>query len=94
MTVIKAAVFFGSHLLLPALFLLAPAWLLANLIRNDKKEGNKMKVKALYTGFDLTENKIYDVIYEYDTVYELRCDSGVYCRPKEFFEVVREPASE
>ncbi len=53
-----------------------------------------MKVKALFTGFDLTENKIYDVIYEYDTVYELRCDSGVYCRPKEFFEVVKEPALE
>lgn len=48
-----------------------------------------MKVKALFTGFDLTEEKIYEVIYEYDTVYELRCDTGIYCRNKEFFEIVQ-----
>ena len=47
-----------------------------------------MKVKALFTGGDLTEGKIYDVIFEYDTVYELHCDTGIYCRPKTFFEVV------
>ncbi len=47
-----------------------------------------MKVKALVSGFDLTEGKIYDVIFEYDTVYELECDTGTYCRPKSFFEVI------
>ncbi len=47
-----------------------------------------MKVRALFTGCDLTEGKIYDVIFEYDTVYELQCDTGQYCRPKTFFEVV------
>lgn len=49
-----------------------------------------MKVRALFTGFDLTEGKIYDVIYEYDTVYELQCDNGRYCRDKGFFEIVDE----
>lgn len=49
-----------------------------------------MKVKSLVTGFDLTEDKIYEVIYEYDTVYELRCDTGRYCRNKDFFEIVEE----
>lgn len=47
-----------------------------------------MKVRALFTGFDLTEGKIYEVIYEYDTVYELQCDTGRYCRDKGFFEIV------
>ena len=47
-----------------------------------------MKVKALFTGFDLTKGKIYEVIFEYDTVYELQCDSGRYCRFKEFFQIV------
>lgn len=47
-----------------------------------------MKVRALFTGFDLTEGKIYEVIHEYDTVYELCCDTGIYCRNKNFFEVV------
>lgn len=49
-----------------------------------------MKVRALFTGCDLTEGKIYDVIFEYDTVYELQCDTGQYCRPKTFFEIVEE----
>lgn len=49
-----------------------------------------MKVKALGTGFDLTEGKEYEVIHEYDTVYELKCDTGTYCRPKDFFEIVEE----
>lgn len=44
-----------------------------------------MEVKALVSGCDLTEGKIYDVIFEYDTVYELKCDTGTYCRPKSFF---------
>ena len=47
-----------------------------------------MKVKALVSGFDLTEGKIYDVIFEYATVYESKCDTGTYCRPKSFFEVI------
>lgn len=47
-----------------------------------------MKVKALFTGFDLTKGKVYDVIFEYDTVYELKCDTGTYCRDKGFFEIV------
>ena len=50
-----------------------------------------MKVRSTVTGYDLTEGKIYDVKWEYDTVYELRCDTGTYCRPKGFFEVVPEP---
>lgn len=50
----------------------------------------KVKVRALFTGCDLTEGKIYDVIFEYDTVYELQCDTGQYCRPKTFFEIVEE----
>lgn len=49
-----------------------------------------MKVRALFTGFDLTEGKIYEVIFEYDTVYELQCDTGIYCRNKNFFEVVEQ----
>lgn len=49
-----------------------------------------MKVKALFTGFDLTKGKVYDVIFEQDTVYELKCDTGTYCRNKEFFEIVPE----
>ena len=49
-----------------------------------------MKVKSLVSGFDLTEGKIYDVIFEYDTVYELECDTATYCRPKPFFEVVED----
>lgn len=52
-----------------------------------------LKVKALFTGFDLTEGRVYDVIFEYGTVYELQCDSGIYCRAKEFFEVVGEGES-
>lgn len=47
-----------------------------------------MKVKSLVTGFDLTEDKVYEVIFEYDSVYELQCDTGIYCRPKTFFEIV------
>lgn len=47
-----------------------------------------MKVKALFSGFDITEGKIYDVISEYDTVYKLKCDTGTYCRNKDFFEIV------
>ena len=47
-----------------------------------------MIVKAKFTGLDLTEGKEYTVDNEYDTVYELRCDTGTYCRNKDFFEVV------
>ena len=49
-----------------------------------------MKVKSIVNGFDLTKEKVYEVIFEYDTVYELNCDTGRYCRPKEFFEVVED----
>lgn len=48
-----------------------------------------MKVKAKFTGFNLTKDKEYDVIFEYDTVYELICDEGkIFCRNKEFFEII------
>ena len=47
-----------------------------------------MKVKSLITGYDLTEGKIYEVIFEHVTVYELQCDTGIYCRNKDFFEIV------
>lgn len=50
-----------------------------------------MFVRAKASGYDLTEGKIYIVESEYDTVYELRCDTGTYCRPKTFFDVVEEP---
>lgn len=49
-----------------------------------------MKVKATFSGFDLTEGKIYEVIFEYDTVYDLRCDTGRYCRDKGYFDIVEE----
>jgi len=47
-----------------------------------------MKLKANFTGFNLTKDKVYDVIFEYDTVYELKCDTGTYCRNKDFFEII------
>jgi hypothetical protein len=48
-----------------------------------------MIVEAKFTGFELTAGKQYEVIFEYDTVYELVCDNGgIYCRNKGFFEVV------
>lgn len=47
-----------------------------------------MEVRSLVTGFDLTKGKVYGVRREYDTVYELMCDTGVYCRSKEYFEIV------
>lgn len=53
-----------------------------------------MKIKAKFTGADLTEGKVYDVIHEYATVYELQCDTGTYCRNKNFFEVVEESVKE
>lgn len=53
-----------------------------------------MKVKSIVNGFDLTEGKIYDIIFEYDSVYELQCDSGQYCRPKTFFIVVEDDSVE
>jgi hypothetical protein len=50
-----------------------------------------MKVRALFTGCNLTEGKEYDVIFEYDTVYKLICDEGKqFCRNKEFFEIIEE----
>jgi hypothetical protein len=49
-----------------------------------------MIIKSIVTGFELTKDKEYDVIFEYDTVYELECDNRkVYCRNKNFFEVVK-----
>lgn len=53
-----------------------------------------MLVKADITGFELTEGKVYTVIFEYDTVYELKCDTGQYCRPKGFFTVVPDEENE
>jgi len=49
-----------------------------------------MQVEALFDGFDLTAGKVYTVIFEYDSVYELKCDTGTYCRPKNFFKPVTE----
>lgn len=48
----------------------------------------KMKVKSTINGYDLTKDKIYDVIYEYDNLYKLKCDSEIYWRNKDFFEIV------
>ncbi|WP_297419135.1 hypothetical protein [Clostridium sp.] len=48
-----------------------------------------MKIKSLISGFELTEGKIYEVIFEYTTVYEIKCDDGkIYCRNKDFFEII------
>ncbi|MBQ7047038.1 MAG: hypothetical protein IJN85_04800 [Oscillospiraceae bacterium] len=45
-------------------------------------------VKALFTGFDLIEGKEYEVIHEYDTVYEIKLKENCYiCRDKTFFEI-------
>lgn len=49
-----------------------------------------MKVQSIVNGLDLTEGKIYDVISEYDSVYELQCDTGRYCRAKTFFIVIED----
>lgn len=40
-----------------------------------KFEVYRVKVRALFTGCDSTEGEIYDAV-EYDTVYELKCDTG------------------
>lgn len=53
-----------------------------------------MKVKSLVTGFDLTKDKVYEVIFEYDSFYELKCDTGIYCRLKTFFEILMEGKDE
>lgn len=63
---------------------------LAKIISCPMHGGDKVKVKSLVTGLDLTKGKEYEVIHEYDTVYELQCDTGRYCRAKEFFEVVED----
>jgi hypothetical protein len=47
-----------------------------------------VQVKALFTGFNLKEGQIYDVIFEYSTVYEIDTGEGIFCRNKDFFEVV------
>ncbi len=49
-----------------------------------------MKVRSIITGYDLTDGKEYEVIFEYDTVYELKCDTGTYCRNKNFFVIIEE----
>lgn len=49
-----------------------------------------LKVRSIVTGCDLTEGKEYTVDFEHDTVYELHCDTGIYCRPKEFFEIIED----
>jgi hypothetical protein len=50
-----------------------------------------MKIRSLFDGYGLTKNKIYDVIFEHDSVYELMIDDGkVYCRNKNFFEIVKQ----
>lgn len=48
-----------------------------------------MKVISDITGYGLTEDKEYEVIYEYDTVYEIKLDNGnTCCRPKGFFKKI------
>ncbi len=47
-----------------------------------------MRVKALFTGYDLVAGNVYEVIEEYDSVYELKCETGIYCRNKDFFKVI------
>lgn len=59
-------------------------------VQCGKRVGVNVRVKSIITGCDLTEGKIYDVNFEYDSVYELKCDTGTYCRPKGFFEIVPE----
>jgi hypothetical protein len=50
---------------------------------------NQMKVISDITGYGLTEDKEYEVIYEYDTVYEIKLDNGnTCCRPKGFFKKI------
>ena len=44
-----------------------------------------MKVMAIVNGLDLTFGKVYDVVFSYDTVYDLNCDTKRYCRNKNFF---------
>jgi hypothetical protein len=47
---------------------------------------SQQEVMSKITACGLTAGKIYNVIFEYDTVYELECDGGkVYCRNKGFF---------
>ena len=48
-------------------------------------DAESLKVRSLVTGFDLTAGKVYAVLNEYDSVYELQCDSGIFCRPKDYF---------
>lgn len=47
-----------------------------------------MRVKALFTGYDLIAGNVYEVIQEYDSVYELKCETGIYCRNKDFFKLI------
>lgn len=50
-----------------------------------KHEPAKRMMRAYFTGFNLTASKDYEIKFEYDTVYEVVCDDGTYCRPKGFF---------
>lgn len=46
-------------------------------------------MRSLVTGYNLTENKDYGVVFEYDTVYEVVCNEGkILCRPKGFFSEI------
>lgn len=50
-----------------------------------------MRVRALFTGFELTKDKVYNVKSESETNYVIEGDDGkVYYRYKGFFEVVEE----
>ena len=48
-----------------------------------------MKIVAEFDGYGLTAGKEYNIIFEYDTVYEVITDDGKrMCRPKGFFKEV------
>jgi hypothetical protein len=51
--------------------------------------GIKMKIISLINEYGITENKVYVVLFEYNSVYEIELDNGnIGCRAKNFFEVL------
>lgn len=52
-------------------------------------DGYPTVAKAVINGFDLTDGKDYLILFVYDTVYEVKANTGIYCRNKGFFEEPR-----